>query len=530
MKGISSFFQGERNLFWSFLAVYFFLGLAFVFLGKFWTDEGWYFGGSWLVAEGQVPYRDFFIHHNPVFFYVYALPQALFGPSLIVGRLTSLVFMMLTFVLAWKLARKLGGRTAALITAGLLVTNLFIIYYYNTFSYRVLEAFLMLVFFTILFGSLKDSVKYPLAALVLSLVVGVRFPIDIVSGLLVLYLAYVAYRNWRQKRVIVLSWSVAVLSLGVIMLPFIIVMGERFFLATVNFNFLTPSFWVEAGIIDTLGILERLYRILLVQFQVFLNFTAVSVILFGLFFYVVSKKAKGMSTLAERIGKNQNLFLIAAFVVICELLWAIPAYASVGLRTFTFPAAAVLAGAGLAIVMDNLKEKSTGRLLYGLIVGLIVLTPLTQFAQGGEAQPTLNWNNTSAKYIGDVADKVVGYTGEDDKILTFTPAFAFQANRELMPGMLMELYNFFPTWETERAVKHNLLNSTMLLDYLSSREASAVVFTEDRFFSGNNMSRVLDDYRTEILKELEENYYLAEKLTYPPEIGRGSVYIYLPRD
>ncbi len=79
-------------------------------------------------------------------------------------------------------------------------------------------------------------------------------------------------------------------------------------------------------------------------------------------------------------------------------------------------------------------------------------------------------------------------------------------------------------------MKHNLLNSTMLLNYFSSREPEAVVLTEGRFFSGEAMGHVLDAYRPEIMEALEENYYLAEKLTYPPEIGRGSVYIYLPKD
>ncbi len=78
-------------------------------------------------------------------------------------------------------------------------------------------------------------------------------------------------------------------------------------------------------------------------------------------------------------------------------------------------------------------------------------------------------------------------------------------------------------------MKHNLLNSTMLLDYISHREPEAIVLTEGRFFSGQSMSRVLDAYRPEVMATLEENYFLVEKLPYPSEIGRGSVYIYLPR-
>ena len=132
-------------------------------------------------------------------------------------------------------------------------------------------------------------------------------------------------------------------------------------------------------------------------------------------------------------------------------------------------------------------------------------------------------------YVLSVADKVAEYTDTDDRILTFTPVFALQADRELVPGTLMELFTFFPTWETERAEKYKVLNLSMLLDYLSTRQAGAVVLTEERFFSSKYMGKVLDKYRPEILKVLDENYYLAEKIFYPPEIGRGSVYIYLPR-
>ena len=132
-------------------------------------------------------------------------------------------------------------------------------------------------------------------------------------------------------------------------------------------------------------------------------------------------------------------------------------------------------------------------------------------------------------YVSQVADKIQSYTEKGDKILTFSPVLAFQANRELLPGITMELFNFFPTWDTDKCQKYNVINMSMLLDYISSKSAGAVVLTEQRFFSGLYMSKVLDEYRAEILQVLDENYYLAEKLSYPSNIGWGDVYIYLPR-
>lgn len=526
----SSFFSREKPVFWLFFTLYLLLGLSFVFLGKFWADEGWYFGGSWLVANGQLPYLDFFTHHNPVLFYVYGIPQYLFGPNIIVGRLTSLLIMLLTFVLVWRLSRKLGGKTAVLISSGLLITNLFVIYYFTTFSYRVLEACLMLLFFTILLGNLRDSIKYPLATLPLCLMVGIRYPIDIVSGLLVLYLVYIAYRSWQNKRVILLSLFVTVLSLAAIMLPFIVLARDQFFFGTITFSLMAPAFWVESGIIEQPSILHRLYHVLLVQFRVFQIFYATATVLFGLLFYVISRAARRKTGIKELIAKNQSMFSLIVFVILCEIVWVIPFHSSVGLRTLTFPVAVIVAGVGLARILGDVKDRSAIILLYGLIIGMIIFTPFAQFAQGNEARSALAWKNAEINYVLEVANKVEDYTDKGDKVLTFTPMLALQADRELLPGTLMELYSFFPTWETERCKKYNLLNVDMLLDYLSSKEAGAVVLTEGRFFSGRWMSRSLDEYRPEILRVLNDNYYLAEKLTYPlSDTWRGDVYIYLPK-
>lgn len=521
----SNFFVRKISVFWLLLTLYFLLGLVFVFRGMVWTDENWYFGGSWLVANGSLPYRDFFIHHNPLFFYIYAIPQYFFGPNIIVGRLTSLLIMMLAFVLVWRMAIKLGGKTAAMITSGLLITNLYIIFYFTTFTYRVLEAGLMILFFTILFGNLKNSIKYPLTTLVLCLVVGIRYPVDIVSGLLVLYLIYIAYRNWMDKRVILLSLLMAVLTLGAILLPFIVLAKDQFLFATITYPFETPSFLEEFGVIEQVGAFRRLYDVLLVLFGVFRNFYAIVAILFALFLYTGSKILQRKVDMRELIHKNRNLVFLLLFIVLFEIFCAIARFSSVGLRTFTFLAAVVMVGVGLSKVLMSIKDENAKVLLCSLIIGLIILSPLYQ---DRESRPAPPWKNAEINYYSEVADKVAEYTNDGDKILTFTPIFALQADRELLPGTIMELYSFFPTWETERCKKYNLINTNMLLDSLYAKEAGAVVLTEWRFFSGKAMGKILDTYRAEILRFLDENYYLAEKLSYPSNIGRGDVYIYLP--
>ena len=78
------------------------LGLGFaiaatgLYFGLF-VDEGDKLVGAWLVAEGAVPYRDFFTHHFPLPYYWLAGAFALLGPNVLAARLAMLVFNLIAF-------------------------------------------------------------------------------------------------------------------------------------------------------------------------------------------------------------------------------------------------------------------------------------------------------------------------------------------------------------------------------------------------------------------------------------------------
>jgi hypothetical protein len=94
-------------------------------------DEGGYAYGGWLVwTQGWVPYRDFFTRVPPLLYYVYGLPQALFGPSLLVARLTSVAFSLGALGFAMVVARWLAGAWAAVLTLWLFVASLVVVSYH----------------------------------------------------------------------------------------------------------------------------------------------------------------------------------------------------------------------------------------------------------------------------------------------------------------------------------------------------------------------------------------------------------------
>lgn len=513
-------------VFWLLFCLYLLVGLIFVFMGKVWTDESWYFGGSWLIAKGMIPYKDFFVIHNPLFFYFYAIPQYFFGPSMIVGRLTSLVLMMLTFILAWRVSFQFGGKTAALITSGLLVTNLFSIYHFTTFHYRALETFLIVLFFTVLFEDIKNSIKYPLTTFILALVIGIRYPIGLISGLLILYIIYIVYNNLKDKRIIISSVSVAAITLAMIMLPFIIIAKEQFVFSTITYMFGSEKFYMEFGLTGKDSIFMNLFNYYVGYMAAFKVFNATIIIIFSLLIYSAMRILLKQTKFKDMIIRNQNLVFLSIFITFNELFFLLARGSAVSHRTFIFPIAAIIAGAGVSKIIKGIKDNKSHLLVYCFVIVLIMSTPLLQ---DRELMPALKWEYSDLHYYYEAGHKVANYTNSGDKILTFTPIIALQANRELINQNVMELYDYFPIVDTKKAQKYNLMNTEMLFDYIATQKVKAVVLTDKRFFSNSGASLILDKDRIELLRVLDENYYLAEEIPYPSEIGRGNVYIYIQR-
>lgn len=111
-----------------------FLAVAAVWMGGLNQDEGWYLYAANLVAEGKMPYRDFFYTQGPVLPVVYSPfvwvweKWGLLGArvfTILTGALSLLFFA----ALARRIAPEGRGRAAALITFLMLGSNLYHVYY-----------------------------------------------------------------------------------------------------------------------------------------------------------------------------------------------------------------------------------------------------------------------------------------------------------------------------------------------------------------------------------------------------------------
>jgi hypothetical protein len=101
--------------------IYLFLPLSFFYLligfnrGLGIYDEGMAVCGAEFVLNGKLPYRDFYTYYGPGQFYLLAGLFKLFGPSLLVERLSLVSGVWLMSLAAYFLAEKLVGQVPALL-------------------------------------------------------------------------------------------------------------------------------------------------------------------------------------------------------------------------------------------------------------------------------------------------------------------------------------------------------------------------------------------------------------------------------
>ena len=198
--------RGVR-IFWA-LAVFAFvvLGAAAVWLGGLNQDEGWYLYAANLVAEGKVPYCDFFFTQGPVMPTIYEGFTWVWQKwGLLGARIFTLLIgafgICIAAVLAHQLAPKERKSEAAVITFTLLGCNLYHLYYVAIPKTYALAGWLVLVgFFALsLLGNSHVVIRYLGAAasgLVFAFAAGTRISLGAILAAVGLWLL-IGFRHYR---------------------------------------------------------------------------------------------------------------------------------------------------------------------------------------------------------------------------------------------------------------------------------------------------------------------------------------------
>jgi len=515
MKELKGNLEFSKKWYISFLIVLFFIHLsmliAFTFLGDFWTDENWYFSCSSLVAKGLLPYKDFFFHHNPLFLFVYAVPQYFWGPNFVLARLTSVFFSIVIFVLTVRLASKFGGKFGGVFAASILSINPYYCFKLSQIAYHPLQTTIVMLFFTFLFSKLKDSIKYPFSAFLLGLIVCIRFTTDYVSILFLAFLSFIIVKYRSQKIIAIGSFLAGIIPILVFYLLALYYAKDRFIFDTITYSLKLPNFFKSFGVFtDYDFVFPRPLIVKLRSFAVIIeNFYASFMLLFMVLFYHLKNFRLNKKFLKDFLKQNTMLIVGLIFIFSNFVFYLIPSQISAVFYTFTFPLFAVLIGIGTKDIIFRMRDKDARNVLCFMVVLILVFSIFI----GGREVVVKRWENSDVRFMIKAAKRIQSISKRDEQIFSFSPALVTLANRNIALNLTMEVWMVFPPWDTAKSKKLGIVNIEMIQDALNNQKPELLVFQRPgRLEDDGGAGRLLKNYRESLMRAIANNYSLIETI------------------
>ena len=413
-------------------------------------DEGWYLWASKLVYEGQWLYHDFAYTQTPLLPYVYGLWQRLFGEGLYQGRVLTILLAIATWLISAASARRLGGQMAALGCLAVLATAFFAIGQYTYTATYALTAFLIAAALHMALSDRPEIQRTGLAASLFALAVCVRLSTVVALPIFLGYLIITSRTRWRALFWVLLA---SIITFGLVLIPFWL-LDARLMLYDI-FGFHTDRLlrvhWQWLRVRATIGVT-------LLDFAVPLLLGTGGALWAGW-------------TLNHANGQQDKQRRTQAFTLIAILGMALGMFiAHLAPRTtdsyynaLQMPLMSVAGGVVLARCFSYLRTQHSASVAYAFVFCVIVANGWLQ-AQAliRERLVAVPLQNQIAT-VRSAARLLQRHTQPGDPLLSFNPHLALEAGLRTPHGYEMSIFAYRPTWTSEEAVSHKVVNNERLI-------------------------------------------------------------------
>jgi len=387
--------------------------------------------------------------------YIYGIPQILASSSVLLGRVTSVFFSLVAFGIWLYIARKKSGTIGLSVTALLLATFTYGIYYNSMVkTYALVTLFFALTYLALSSDMKRDWVFLTAAASSLSAVMtrlsALPFTVVIVIYLLV---------TTPGKKV---KLAIGILCVSVL-IGFLLLVSQD--IPAARWSLITHHIGQWGSRPDSAKLHKILYGRapdLLLSFLPYLVLFFLSLLL------------------SQRRRENHGVFQQRDKVfVIGVTLFGISHFANGGwaLDYFVPGIFSLLPVVGMTFAHAYSRQKPN--LKWNMILRVFLFSFLISEAiRGGWQFFDLSGGRTPMAEVQDISRYIRSQTVATDRIIVFEGlALAIDSNRQVMPGMTMAQFSMV-TGEADETKQLNLVNPDILLDYLSSGTARIVVFSE----------------------------------------------------
>ncbi len=525
-KGLAKRFPSVREHYRVFalgiIALFIFMAILHILTGELNEDEGWYLYASKLVYEGRIPYVDFAYTQPPLLPYVYGLIQRIFGASLLLGRIVTSLFGLSALVLTMAVAKIISGERASLLAGAAIAVNPFSIYFMVITKTYSMAATLIALSLYLLFREGDKRIDHPLAGISLALAVGTRLTVAPVFGLFLVYLAIV------NRQYILRTITASGLTLTVLFLPFLLLDPRATYFNIVGYHL---ARYVPQSL------LERIFGKMRGFFELLINFPfLIPFILLGIALYILPKIGHYQLT-HEKPSKSYwgVLFIFTSFAA-TFLAHFVPGAALPEYHVLNLPLAAIFAGWLYDKWRTSLSWEYKKALLTILVIGLLLFSFLGARPMQWLLDPRTRYFNLSGGRLplaeaSKVSQIIRDNTSSEEEIFTTHAYLALEARRDLLDGLEMGIFSFYPDWSTKRARRFHVVNFDIIKEYIRSREGKALVITDRDFTHTGIYDDPSSGTREDLIQLIEDNYKLDFTMDNFGQFGQyeDNIYVYFRR-
>lgn len=445
-------------------------------------DEGLYLYAGRLAMGGQIPYRDFYFDQAPLLPYVFGLALGPFHYDEAAARVFASVCTLLTLLVTFAAAAKLGGRLAGVLAFALLLTSF-------DFLTELSAGVESNGSFTALVVALVGlALAYRRLGLALGLAVAAAGLRQLFLPLPIVVACYVALAHRRPR----LALFGGVVPLVVLYGVFLVLGGQSALLGIVR-PIRSPFVVRVTSDLSPLAQVAAFRDMLLAVVPAYLPF-----ILY----------AGPLTYLAVKRGHRHAALLVAlASACLLILLANILPYPSNPYYPITeLPLAAIVGAVSLVALLERASSPAVRTSLLSGVACLLVAGPLLAY-RGPDYIDQFSGRPPLARFLA-ASDRLRELAPPNATLVTLETPFATQTGMRLPHGLEAGSWGVYRGITPDRARQLGVVTYPMLVDMVEQGVGDVVIESDRYGFLKNYMNN--DAERDRLQKALADKYVLRE--------------------
>jgi hypothetical protein len=463
-------------------------------------DEGLYLYAGRLAMSGQVPYRDFYFDQAPLLPYVFGLALGPFHYDEAAARIFAIACTLLTVLVTFAAARKLGGNLAGLLAFALLLTNFDFL---TELSAGVESNGSFTALVVALVGLALAYQKLGLALVLAVAAAGLRqlfIPLPIVVAC---YVVLAHRKPW-------LALLAGLVPLAVLYGVFVALGGESALLGIVR-PIRSPYVVRVTADLSPLATVASFRDMLLAILPAYLPFFLYA----GPAAYLVVRRGHRHAALLVA------LMLASLFIALANVL----PYPNNPYYPITqLPLAAIVGAVSLVAVLERAASAGLRTSLVGGVGFLLLAAPLLAY-RSPEYIDQFSGRPPLARFLS-ASQRLQQLAPPDAVLVTLETPFATQTGMRLPHGLEAGSWGVYRGISPDRARALGVVTYPMLVDMVEQGVGDVVIESDRYGFLKNYMNN--DAERDRLQKALADKYELKE--TFGNLSDWGDVRLYLKKN